>query len=221
MFKSLFKPDSPLMIVMTQITDCIFLSMFFILGCIPVVTVGTSFAALYDSVFRGFRDGEKNTWQRFLYTFRQNWKAGILPTLVFLILLAALCYGLIQCWNAAVYGQISWMVFTAIALVAALVVGVLSVLFPMLSRFENNLGTLLKNTLVLALANAPRTLMLGILNAGALLLCIRFIIPLFFMPGLAAILSTYLIEPMFKPFMPPEEDESEESDEESCEEAAE
>ena len=40
MFRNLFKPDSPLMITMSRITDCIFLSLFWLLCCIPVVTVG-------------------------------------------------------------------------------------------------------------------------------------------------------------------------------------
>ena len=60
MFRNLLKPDSPLMITMTQITDCIFLSLFWLLGCIPVVTIGASFAGLYDAAYRGFRKGEKH-----------------------------------------------------------------------------------------------------------------------------------------------------------------
>ena len=50
MLRNLLRPDSGLMIAMTQITDCIFLSLFWILGCVPVVTVGTACAALYDAV---------------------------------------------------------------------------------------------------------------------------------------------------------------------------
>ena len=208
MFKSLFRPDSHLMIVMSQITDCIFLSLFFMLGCVPVLTVGASFAALYDATFRGFRDGEKNSWQRFLRTFRRNWASAIVPTLVFFLLGGLLCYGVIQCWNAAVYQQISWAVFAGIALLAMVAAGVLSVLFPMHSRFENSVGALLKNTLILSLANLPRTLALGILNAGSLLLCLRYIFPLFFLPALAALISSWLIEPMFRPFMPTKTEEN-------------
>ena len=55
--------------------------------------------------------------------------------------------------------------------------------------------------MVLALANAPRTIALGILNAATALLCVKFIIPLFFLPALTALLSSLLIEPMFKPYM--------------------
>ena len=46
MFRNLFKPDSPLMITMNQITDTIFLSLFWLAGCFPVVTAGASLAAL-------------------------------------------------------------------------------------------------------------------------------------------------------------------------------
>lgn len=207
MFKNLFRPDSSLMIVMTQITDCIFLSLFFMLGCVPVVTAGASFAALYDATFRGFREGERNSWQRFLHTFRRNWAVGILPTVVFLVLAGALGYGAVQCWNAAVYERISWGVFAGVMLLVALAVGVLSVLFPMLSRFENSLGALLKNTLILSLANLPRTLALGILNTVVVFFCLRFILPLFFLPALAALIDSLMIEPMFRPYMPEESPE--------------
>jgi len=204
MFRKLFSPDNPLMITMTQITDCIFLSLFWILGCFPVVTVGASFAALYDATYRGFRRGEKHPWQRFLKVFRENWKAGIVPTIVFLGALTLLTKAVIALWNAAVYGTVSWMLFSAGAFVGVLVLGLLSILFPMLSRFEDSAVGLLKNTVLLALANMPKTLALGFVNTVSLLLCVRFIFPLFFLPSLAALIGSLFIEPMFRPYMPKE-----------------
>ena len=135
MFRKFLNPDNALMITMTQITDCIFLSLFWLIGCIPVVTIGASFAALYDSTYRGFRQGEKHCWGRFLEVFRGNWKAGILPTGVFLAVLYLLVQLLVSLWNRAVAGAVSWMVFSGGAFVGVLVLGIVSVLFPMLSRF--------------------------------------------------------------------------------------
>lgn len=206
MFRNLLSPDNALMITMTQITDCIFLSLFWLLGCFPVVTVGASFAALYDATYRGFRRREKHPWQRFLKVFRENWKTGIVPTVVFLGLAAVLAKAMIALWNAAVYGSISWMLFSAGAFAGVLVLGILGVLFPMLSRFDNPVAALLKNTVLLALANMPKTLALGVVNAVSLLLCARYIFPLFFLPSLAALIGSLFIEPMFRPFMPEEED---------------
>ena len=52
------------------------------------------------------------------------------------------------------------------------------------------------------MANLPRTVALGILNAAAGLACAFFVLPLFFLPSLAALIGSVLIEPMFKPYLP-------------------
>ncbi len=201
MFRNLFNPETPLMLTMAQVTDCIFLSLFWLLGCFPVVTAGASFTALYDASFRAFRQGEKHAWHRFWEVFRRNFRHSLLPTVVVLAVAALDGWGLIRIWNAAVAQEVSFAVFSGTALVGALVLGILSVVFPMLSRFENSTGTLLKNALFLSMANLPRTLALGMLNAGAIILCLRFVFPLFFLPSLAALLGSLLLEPMFKPYM--------------------
>lgn len=201
MFRKFLNPDNALMITMNQVTDCIFLSLFWLLGCFPVVTVGASSAALYDAVVQGYRRGDKHSWQRFLKTFRGNLKAGLLPSLVFLAVFAGMGWGLIQVWNAAVAGTVSWMLFSGAAFLGLTLLGILSVLFPVLSRFENSFAGLLKNTVLLALANLPRTLALGLVNAASIFLCIRYVFPLFFLPALAALVGSLFLEPMFKPYM--------------------
>ena len=205
MFRKFLNPDNALMITMTQITDCIFLSLFWLIGCIPVVTIGASFAALYDATFRGFRQGDKHCWSRFGQVYRENWRSSILPTVVFLAAVSALSKVLIFLWNGAAAGNLSWMLFSGGAFAGVLILGILSLLFPVLSRFENSFAGLLKNTVFLGLANLPRTLVLGILNAAAGLLCAFYILPLFFLPSLAALIGSVLIEPMFRPYMPSED----------------
>ena len=202
MFRNLFNPESHLMMTMAHITDCIFLSLFWLVGCIPVVTAGASFAAMYDATYRAFRCHEKNSWLRFWQVFRRNWRVGIVPTLIFGLAMFLLAKLMILGWNSAVAGSISWTFFAGGALVGMLMLGILSILFPMLSRFENSTAGLLKNTLLLACANMPRTLGLGVLNGMTILLCVRFVVPLFFLPSLACLLGSLLIEPMFKPYMP-------------------
>ena len=207
MFKNLLNPNNSLMITMSWITDCIFLSLFWLIGCFPVVTIGASFAALYDATFRAFRRGEKNNWQRFLKVFRDNWKAGILPTVVVMVLGWGLAKILINTWNRAAVGSLPMMAFSGVAFLGILALGILSVVFPMLSRFENSFLGLLKNTVLLAVANLPRTLALGLLNAVTIILCVWLVWPLFFLPALAALLGSLFLEPMFKPYMPEESPE--------------
>ena len=205
MFRNILRPDSALMITMNQITDCIFLSLFWILGCLPVITAGVSTAALYDSVYHTYRQGEKNSWQRFLRSFRQNLKPGILPGILFLLIVAVMVRTGIFFWNQAVYGNISWGVFAAAAFVLLALTGIVSILFPLLSRFENTTLQLLSNTFRLGMANLPLTLGLAMVNATVLFLCVRYVIPFVFLPALGALLSTLFIEPMLKPYMPKED----------------
>ncbi len=201
MFKNLFNPENSLMITMGQVTDCIFLSLFWVLTSFPLLTIGASSAALYDAVYYGFRQGDKHSWSRFLKSFRSNLKSGFLPGIVYLVIFCLGGWGLIQVWNAAVWEQVSFAAFSAAAFVVLLLLGILSVMFPMLSRFNNSFGGLLRNTLLLGLLHLPRTLGLGLVNAVSILLCVKFIFPLFFLPALASLLGTVFLEPMFKPYM--------------------
>ena len=100
-------------------------------------------------------------------------------------------------------------VFSAAAFLACALLGVVSLLFPVLSRFENTAAGLLRNTVLLALANLPRTLCLGILNALAGYLCLKFVFPVFFLPSLAALLGSIFVEPVFRPFLNTDEDAAE------------
>lgn len=201
MSRNIFNPDSGLMILMGQITDCIFLSMFWLLGCFPIVTVGPTTAALYDAVARSLRKGEKHSWNKFWQSFKRNLISGILPGLFVLAVGGGTGWLLIQVWNAAVAGSISWMLFSAVALVGVLVLGTLSLVMPVMSRFENSFGWLLRNSFLLGLANAPRTILLGSVNAVIIYLCARFVVPLFFLPCLGNLFGSVLIEPMLLPFM--------------------
>ena len=208
MFQKIFNPDNALMVTMAQISDCIFLSLFWLVCSIPVMTLGASTAALYDASVRAFRKGDRHSWLRFISVFKGHIKIGILPSVVFC---AIFCLGgwlLIQIWNAAVGGTISWMIFSGAAFLGVFLLGVLSVLFPLLSRFENSFDNLLRNTVLLALVNLPGTLALGFLNTCTIVLCARYIFPVFFLPALSALLGSLFLEPMFRPYMPKEEEKT-------------
>ena len=138
MFQKIFNPDNALMVTMAQISDCIFLSLFWLMCSIPVVTLGASTAALYDSTVRAFRKGDKHSWIRYIQVFKAHIRVAILPSVVFCAVFVLGGWLLIQVWNAAVAGAISWMIFSAAAFFGVFLLGMLSVLFPLMSRFENS-----------------------------------------------------------------------------------
>ncbi len=202
MFRNWLNPENGLMIVLTQITDTIFLSFFWLASCLLIVTAGPGTAALYDAVVHCFRGGEENPWRRFATSFRRNLRVGIPAAAAVLAVGFAEYCGMIWIWNGAAAGKISWVIFSAAAFVCFVTVGVLALVFPLLSRFETTLRQLLGNTLRLAMANLPWTLGLSALHTVSAFLCVRYVIPLLFLPSMCMFFSSFLVEPILKPYMP-------------------
>ena len=98
------------------------------------------------------------------------------------------------------------MLFSAGAFVLLIPVGVLSLVSPVLSRFENTTAALWANSVRLGLGNLPGLLAVAAVNALCALLCLRWVLPLFFLPAVAALVSSLFIEPMLRPYMPREEE---------------
>jgi uncharacterized membrane protein YesL len=116
-----------------------------------------------------------------------------------------------------VWEKVSFAAFSAAAFVVLLLLGILSILLPMHSRFNNSLPALLRNTVLIGIVNLPRTLGLGLVNALSIALCVKFIFPLFFLPALANLIDTLFLEPMFKPYMGEEESSAKSETEDAAE----
>ena len=59
-------------------------------------------------------------------------------------------------------------------------------------------------SVALALEGKALVLACRNVNTAAIFLCARYVFPLFFLPALAALISTLAVEPMFKPYLPQE-----------------
>lgn len=211
MFRKYLNPENDLMITLSEITDILFLSIFWLLGSALVITAGPATAALYDAVYHGFRLRENDSWHRFLRSFRSNFKTGLLASIPVGAILAVMLWAVTTLLAAAASELISWTVFVAACFAALLLIGVLAVIFPMLSRFEAGVGQLIGNSFRLALANLPRTAALAAIHGLTIFACVRYVLPLLFLPALCMLVSTFLIEPMFRPYLPEADGEAPEA----------
>lgn len=212
MFDKLTDSENGLVITMNWITDCLFLSLLWLLFSVFFIPFGPATAALYDTAVHVFRRGEKIVYRRFFRSMRQNLRGGILAGLVVLLAL----WGGFRLWNrigaAAENSQIGYMLLWAFFVAFLVALGVLGLILPLLSRFETGTVRLFINGLFLGLSNLPRTLALSMLTAVAIWLCVWLWWPVVFVPCLWAIVAGFFLEPVFAPFMGDEGNESADAD---------
>ena len=208
MFRSFFNPESPFFRFTGRVLDIVVLSVLWLVCSLPIVTIGPASAALYYSCAKCLRHQEPGPYRNFLSAFRQNLKTGIGATVVSLLLAVLLDAGYLFLVMAAGAGGSVWGVVRIMYLVLLVIpVSMVSCAFPLLSRFTYTVGSLLSNSLRLTFRHLPRTVAAGALTVTAVILTVLFWYygVMLLTPALCALLSTFLLEPVFRKYTPEEE----------------
>ena len=208
---NLFNPDALFWRWCSRILDIMVLSVCWFFCSLPVITAGAASTALYDAAVHGIRRDEPGAYVRFFRTFRRELKTAVPAALLWGAALAALLWCGQQIGVAI---QDPGPVLAATAVLAALlllVLGTVSGLFPLLSRFTFSFGALNRTAVQFFMAHLPSSVLLALLLAGSVRVCFRFLFPVFFVPCTEALLASFLVERAFQKHMPPEKSEEAES----------
>ena len=200
MARNYFDPESLVWKPLGQLGDLVLLSLFWGICSVPLVTIGPATAALYDCTVHCVRRGETDLFGRFRRTFRAELRLGIPSTLLWAAALALLFF-----LRALLLGRLGYAgiggaagMFTLILLLIP--VGAACWVFPLLSRFSFTFAALNRTALRLALGHVFRSLALAVPTLIGLELCLRYAAPLIFIPGLLALLWSFLLEPVFSSY---------------------
>lgn len=200
MKRNLFNAESFIWQPFGWVADFLILSCLWLLCCIPVITVGAATAAMYDCCARCLKGGERELFSRFFRTFRRELGGSIPSTVLWATVLGGFCF-LVRSFTASAEGTGGNLTLAyAMVILLALVVGIASWVFPLLSRFTMGFAALNLTALRLAIAHLPRTIALAAVNVSAIWVCLRLLMPVMIVPGIAALLSAYILEPVFKPY---------------------
>ena len=200
MKNSLFNSENWIWQPFGLVADFLILSCLWLLCSIPVLTVGAASAAMYDCCARCIKDGDRALFSRFFRTFRRELLKSIPSTLLWAAILGLLFFLIRSFTGSAAGTDINLVLAYAMVVFLAVAVGIASWVFPLLSRFTFDFASLNMTAIRLALAHLPRTMALGAVNIAAGWLCLRLLMPVMVAPGIAALLSAYLLEPVFKPY---------------------
>lgn len=154
----IFDMDSPVMRVLNRVGDLLILNFLMIICCIPVVTAGAAITAMHYVLLKIVRGEEGYLFKGFFKSFASNFKQATLIWLLILLVLA------VYVGDSLIF-RYSGLVFPKALTVAVIAVAILLLMmtvyvFPLQARFENSVKNTLKNALILAFANLPRTLLM-------------------------------------------------------------
>lgn len=201
---TMFSMDSLLMKALNRLGELILLNLFFLFSCIPIVTIGGAFAALYDVCFRLDTGREVNVCSSYFRAFKSNFKQA---TVCWGILIAAfLCAGVVVLLTVNKGEQGRYLSMASLIAMILLII-TSGYVFPLISRFQSNTKNILKNSLVLCVVYFPRSICIMIVNLFPVV--IFFLFPGIFLAGVvvwlflyfsaAAFLKTRLLRKVFAP----------------------
>ena len=162
----LFDADSPLIKGLSRIFDCLLLAVLTIICSLPVITIGAAMSALYDVMIKMVLDRDQGIFKAYFVSFKENFKKGTLiwlACLVGIVFVGANYYLL----NLEIAGIEQWMrtvILVLVFVVTLLMSCVLIYVFPLQARYDNPVGTTLKNALFVSIVQFPRSIGLFLLN---------------------------------------------------------
>lgn len=164
----LFGPDSWLVVLLTKLGNLIFLNLLWIAGCIPIITIGTSTAALYRCVMKYRQEQEISLFREFAFAYRLNFKKA---TALFAIMAGLSAIVIAEAHIVlrfhAYLGTLGVLGFTVLAMLVLMTCGYL---LPLQAQFENTVGQTLKNAWKLAVLHLPKSFVVMTLNLLPVLL---------------------------------------------------
>lgn len=205
----IFNYDNKFFQGFNKVVDCFYLSIIWVLFCIPIVTAGAATTAMYYAVNKVLRSGRDYVWSSFWSSFKTNFKQS---TIMWLICLAT---GLIMSFDGYIMRQMleqgnkmGFLYYVFIVLTAFLILWG-SYLFTYTARFSNSTKQIMKNCAIIAVANLPRTLLIGVvlLISGLLIYLLPMVILL--VPALTMWILNAILEKIYRKYMSEEDLENE------------
>lgn len=147
-----FRYNGNLMRALTRIANMMIVSFFFLVGCLPIVTLLPSCAAAYHTTVKVIRGSGSGVARDFFSCWKANLRQGIPLTLLTLVSggVLGMCLYFGYQSAATLWGLAYFLIGCMLTLI-----WICAVLWipPTLSRFEGNLGTILRLSLYFSMGH--------------------------------------------------------------------
>lgn len=155
-----------------EFTSLIKLNLFFILSCIPIITIPPAIGAMTAVTIRMVQDKPSDLFYDFRETFKKNWKLSYLTS--FLIVISMLFLGWIIAFCMKSEGLIYNIVISIIVVIIVFIGVSWIYIFPMNVSVNLSFKAIVKNSFLLSIAHIKYSFLTFVLCLGLFEISILF-----------------------------------------------
>ena len=213
-----FNMDNGLFRALGKLADLMLLNILFLVCSLPIFTIGASFTAMYYVTLKLAENEEGYIARGFWKSFKQNFKQATIIWLILLFFGIVLVLDLLILKDSTgTFVTVLRVVITATMIIYALI---LLYVFPILARFYNSVKDTFKNAFIMAVVNLPRTFVMLVICAAAVLATflntytLWYGILIWMMAGFAlvAFANSFFFKKIFAKYTPADPTEDEDPD---------
>ena len=170
-----FSVDSPLYRFLSRVLDILKLNFLWILGSLPVFTIGASTTAAMSVALKLADDEEGYIAKSYFEAYKANFKQGVPMGLIFLVAWRQMCirdryavYLDFQLFGAVKNNPVILLIIGMVSVFLVIIAMIYS--FPLLARYENTVVRTIQNSMDISRKYFGKTLILVILVAAEVLI---------------------------------------------------
>ena len=190
-----FDLDNPAWRFVGKFFDACFLSVIYLIFCIPIFTIGAANTALYYVFLKLAKDEEGYLIRDFIKSFKQNFKQSTLVWLILFIIGVVLIvdiyyFKFIPTTKGVFMYYVLWIIFLIYSVINLYI-------FPLICKFENTTKNMFKFSFIMSIRHLGWTTLMVILSVVIILSATRVPPVLVFVPGILAFFNSYIFNHIF------------------------
>ncbi|MCI9138508.1 MAG: YesL family protein [Lachnospiraceae bacterium] len=153
-----FRMDGKVFAVLDKLADLLWLNVLYLICCIPIVTIGTATTSLFYVTLKMCKNEEGYITRSFFHSFKVNFRQSFIIGMSALFIGAVLIVDLYIVLNNNI--RFRNLLFILLSMLFLIYVFVMVYVFPLLSKFDNSIKNLVKNSFLISIRHLPWTVLL-------------------------------------------------------------
>ncbi len=199
MLSRIFNQDNAFFSFCGKLADVFMLSLLWIICCLPLITIGSSTAALYNTIVKCIRGKQDHPYSTFIECLKKNFKDGIPISFSIIAILFIMSYQFIYLWNGAIAGfRVSFLFLIFNCVFSIIPFGFICWICPIFSRYEFTFSQLAVTSFKFVFAHLFSSIIMAVIFAVSLYFSSMLIFPIIFVPFIVTYINSIFIEKAFK-----------------------